>query len=134
MINLTLNQLKRPALSNLVPKFGTKVEKNDINKGGLSTEEVDRNVTLPFELMREVEVSSSDTTTKIQYDAKIAIVGSSPVTLTLDKASYKGCVITITNRSTEQATIVLSEDNQKNMESKKSLVLEWDGTAWNDTA
>ena len=134
MINLTLNQLKRPALSNLVPKFGTKVEKNDINKGGLSTEEVDRNVTLPFELMREVEVSSSDTTTKIQYDAKIAIVGSGPVTLTLDKASYKGCVITITNRSTEQATIVLSEDNQKNIESKKSLVLEWDGTAWNDTA
>ena len=134
MINLTLNQLKRPALSNLVPKFGTKVEKNDINKGGLSTEEVDRNITLPFELMREVEVSSSDTTTKIQYDAKIAIVGSDPVTLTLDKASYKGCVITITNRSTEQATIVLSEDNQKNIESKKSLVLEWDGTAWNDTA
>ena len=134
MINLTLNQLKRPALSNLVPKFGTKVEKNDINKGGLSTEEVDRNVTLPFELMREVEVSSSDTTTKIQYDAKIAIVGSDPVTLTLDKASYKGCVITITNRSTEQATIVLSEDNQKNIESKKSLVLEWDGTVWNDTA
>ena len=134
MINLTLNQLKRPALSNLVPKFGTKVEKNDINKGGLSTEEVDRNITLPFELMREVEVSSSDTTTKIQYDAKIAIVGSAPVTLTLDKASYKGCVITITNRSTEQATIVLSEDNQKNIESKKSLVLEWDGTAWNDTA
>lgn len=134
MINLTLNQLKRPALFNLVPKFGTKVEKNDINKGGLSTEEVDRNVTLPFELMREVEVSSSDTTTKIQYDAKIAIVGSDPVTLTLDKASYKGCVITITNRSTEQATIVLSEGNQKNIESKKSLVLEWDGTAWNDTA
>ena len=134
MINLTLNQLKRPALSNLVPKFGTKVEKNDINKGGLSTEEVDRNITLPFELMREVEVSSSDTTTKIQYDAKIAIVGSAPITLTLDKASYKGCVITITNRSTEQATIVLSEDNQKNIESKKSLVLEWDGTAWNDTA
>ena len=134
MINLTLNQLKRPALSNLVPKFGTKVEKNDINKGGLSTEEVDRNITLPFELMREVEVSSSDTTTKIQYDAKIAIVGSDPVTLTLDKASYKGCVITITNRSTEQATIVLSEDNQKNIESKKSLVLEWDGTVWNDTA
>lgn len=134
MINLTLNQLKRPALSNLVPKFGTKVEKNDINKGGLSTEEVDRNITLPFELMREVEVSSSDTTTKIQYDAKIAIVGSDPVTITLDKASYKGCVITITNRSTEQATIVLSEDNQKNLESKKSLVLEWDGTVWNDTA
>ena len=134
MINLTLNQLKRPALSNLVPKFGTKVEKNDINKGGLSTEEVDKNITLPFELMREVEVSSSDTTTKIQYDAKIAIAGSSPVTLTLDKASYKGCVITITNRSTEQATIVLSEDNQKNLESKKSLALEWDGTAWNDTA
>ena len=134
MINLTLNQLKRPALSNLVPKFGTKVEKNDMNKGGLSTEEVDRNVTLPFELMREVEVSSSDTTTKIEYDAKIAIVGPGPVTLTLDKASYKGCVITITNRSTEQATIVLSEDNQKNIESKKSLVLEWDGTAWNDTA
>ena len=134
MINLTLNQLKRPALSNLVPKFGTKVEKNDINKGGLSTEEVDKNITLPFELMREVEVSSSDTTTKIQYDAKIAIVGSSPVTLTLDKASYKGCVITITNRSTEQATIVLSEDSQKNLESKKSLALEWDGTAWNDTA
>lgn len=134
MINLTLNQLKRPALSNLAPKFGTKVEKNDINKGGLSTEEVDRNIALPFELMREVEVSSSDTTTKIQYDAKIAIVGSDPVTLTLDKASYKGCVITITNRSTEQATIVLSEDNQKNLESKKSLVLEWDGTVWNDTA
>ena len=61
MISLTLNKLKRPALLNLVPKFGTLVEKNDINKGGLSTAEVDVNMTLPFELMREIEVSSSDT-------------------------------------------------------------------------
>lgn len=133
MINLTLNKLKRPALLNLVPKFGTLVEKNDINKGGLSTAEVDLNMTLPFELMREIEVSSSDTTTKIQYDAKIAIVGSDHVTLTLDEATYKGCTITIKNRNTQQATIVLSEDNQKNLESKKSLVLEWDGTTWIDT-
>lgn len=134
MINLTLNKLKRPALLNLVPKFGTLVEKNDINKGGLSTAEVDVNMTLPFELMREIEVSSSDTTTKIHYDARVAIVGSDPVTLTLDGATYKGCTVTITNRNTEQATIVLSEDNEKHLESKQSLVLKWDGTAWNDTA
>lgn len=134
MINLTLNKLKRPALLNLVPKFGTLVEKNDINKGGLSTAEVDLNMTLPFELMRETEVSSSDTTTPIHYDARIAIVGSDPVTLTLDSATYKGCTITITNRNTEQATIVLSEDNEKHLESKQSLVLKWDGTAWIDTA
>lgn len=134
MINLTLNKLKRPALLNLVPKFGTVVEKNDINKGGLSTAEVDLNMTLPFELMRETEVSSSDTTTPIHYDARIAIVGSDPVTLTLDHATYKGCTITITNRNTEQATIVLSEDNEKHLESKQSLVLKWDGTAWIDTA
>lgn len=133
MINLTLNKLKRPALQNLVPKFGTKVEKNDINKGGLSTAEVDLNMTLPFELMREIEVSSSDTTTKIQYDAKIAIVGSDPVTLTLDQATYKGCTITIKNRNTEQATIIVSEDGQKNLGPNKSLVLEWDGTTWIDT-
>jgi hypothetical protein len=119
---------------NLVPKFGTVVEKNDINKGGLSTAEVDLNMTLPFELMRETEVSSSDTTTPIHYDARIAIVGSDPVTLTLDHATYKGCTITITNRNTEQATIVLSEDNEKHLESKQSLVLKWDGTAWIDTA
>jgi hypothetical protein len=134
MINLTLNKLKRPALLNLVPKFGTVVEKNDINKGGLSTAEVDLNMTLPFELMRETEVSSSDTTTPIHYDARIAIVGSEAVTLTLDHATYKGCTITITNRNTEQATIVLSEDNEKHLESKQSLVLKWDGTAWIDTA
>lgn len=134
MINLTLNKLKRPALLNLVPKFGTVVEKNDINKGGLSTAEVDLNMTLPFELMRETEVSSSDTTTPIHYDARIAIVGSDTVTLTLDHATYKGCTITITNRNTEQATIVLSEDNEKHLESKQSLVLKWDGTAWIDTA
>lgn len=105
MIDLTLNSFLHPDLVGLKPQFGTIIERTAENKGGLSTAQTDNNMAMPFALMRPVTVATSDTTSKVEYDAKLLLTGSSKVTITLDRASYDGCRITITNRATEEAII-----------------------------
>lgn len=105
MIDLTLNGFLRPAIIGLQAQFGTVIEPDAQNKGGLSTAQTDNNVAMPFSLMRPIPVSSSDTTSEIEFDAKIIVTGSSEVTVTLDSAVYEGCRLTITNRASETAII-----------------------------
>lgn len=105
MIDLTLDGFLHPDILGLSPQFGTIITRDAENKGGLSTAQTDTNMGLPFSLMRPVSVSSSDTTSQIEFDAKILITGSSEVTINLDKAVYEGCSLTITNRATESAII-----------------------------
>lgn len=105
MIDLTLNSFLHPDLVGLKPPFGTIIERTVENKGGLSTAQTDNNMAMPFALMRPVPVSSSDTTSQIEFDAKILITGSSKVTITLDRAVYECCKLTITNRASERAII-----------------------------
>ena len=105
MIDLTLNGFLHPDILGLSPQFGTIITRDAENKGGLSTAQTDTNMGLPFSLMRPVPVSSSDTTSQIEFDAKILITGSSEVTITLDRAMYEGCRLTITNRASEKAII-----------------------------
>ena len=109
MIDLTLDRLKRPAITGLVPNFGTTVEVTEKNKGGLSTTEVDANMALAYELQREVNVSTSDTTSIVEHDAKVALIGDEAITLTLQGASYGGCELKITNRGSQTATILYNE-------------------------
>ena len=109
MIDLTLDRLKRPAITGLVPQFGTTVEVTEKNKGGLSTTEVDANMALAYELQREVNVSTSDTTSIVEHDAKVALIGDEAITLTLQGASYGGCELKITNRGSQIATILYNE-------------------------
>lgn len=109
MIDLTLDRLKRPAITGLVPNFGTTVEVTEKNKGGLSTTEVDANMALAYELQREVNVSTSDTTSIVEHEAKVALIGDETITLTLQGASYGGCELKITNRGSQTATILYNE-------------------------
>lgn len=106
MIDLTLNSFLHPDLVGLKPTFGTIIERTAENKGGLSTAQTDNNMAMPFALMRPVTVATSDTTSKVEYDAKLLLTGDTPLTIHLDDATYEGCTVTIVNDSTAQATLV----------------------------
>lgn len=106
MIDLTLNSFLHPDLVGLKPPFGTIIERTAENKGGLSTAQTDNNMAMPFALMRPVTVATSDTTSKVEYDAKLLLTGDTPLTIQLDDATYEGCTVTIVNGSTATATLV----------------------------
>lgn len=106
MIDLTLNSFLHPDLVGLKPPFGTIIERTTENKGGLSTAQTDNNMAMPFALMRPVTVATSDTTSKVEYDAKLLLTGDTPLTIHLDDATYEGCTVTIVNDSTAQATLI----------------------------
>lgn len=105
MIDLTLNSFLHPDLVGLKPPFGTIIERTAENKGGLSTAQTDNNMAMPFALMRPVTVATSDTTSKVEYDAKLLLTGDTPLTIHLDDATYEGCTVTIVNGSSALATI-----------------------------
>lgn len=106
MIDLTLNSFLHPDLVGLKPPFGTIIERTAENKGGLSTAQTDNNMAMPFALMRPVTVATSDTTSNVEYDAKLLLTGDTPLTIHLDDAAYEGCTVTIVNDSTAQATLI----------------------------
>lgn len=106
MIDLTLNSFLHPDLVGLKPPFGTIIERTAENKGGLSTAQTDNNMAMPFALMRPVTVATSDTTSKVEYDAKLLLTGDTPLTIHLDDATYEGCTVTIVNGSSATATLI----------------------------
>lgn len=106
MIDLTLNSFLHPDLVGLKPPFGTIIERTAENKGGLSTAQTDNNMAMPFALMRPVTVATSDSTSKVEYDAKLLLTGDTPLTIHLDDATYQGCTVTIVNGSSAQATLI----------------------------
>lgn len=130
MIDLTLDRLKRPAITGLVPSFGTTVEVTEKNKGGLSTTEVDANMALAYELQREVNVSTSDTTSIVEHDAKVALIGDETITLTLQGASYGGCELKITNRGSQTNRIEFNDNDALSVGPTQSYTLEWTGRNW----
>lgn len=130
MIDLTLDRLKRPAIPGLRPTFGTTVEVTDKTKGGLSTTEVDANIALAYELQREVIVSTSDETSIVEYNAKIAIVADEAVTLKMNGASYGGCDIKITNRGTATATVEYNESGSIQIPPDGYIRMEWTSREW----
>lgn len=130
MIDLTLDRLKRPAITGLVPNFGTTVEVTEKNKGGLSTAEVDANMALPYELQREVNVSTSDTTSIVEYNAKLALVGDEIITLKLLNGSFAGCTVKITNRGSQTNRIEFNDNDALSVGPTQSYTLEWTGGNW----
>lgn len=105
MIDLTLNSFLHPDLVGLKPPFGTIIERTAENRGGLSTAQTDSNMAMPFALMRPVQVAASDSTSKVEYDAKLLLTGDSPLEVFLDDAAYEGCTVTVVNGGTAEATI-----------------------------
>lgn len=130
MIDLTLDRLKRPVITGLAPNFGTTVEVTEKNKGGLSTTEVDANMALPYELMREVNISASDETSIVEYDAKLAFVGDEVITLKLLNGSFTGCTVKITNRGSQTNRIEFNDTDALTVGPTQSYTLEWTGGNW----
>lgn len=109
MIDLTLDSFLHPNLIGLQPEFGTVITPDAQNKGGLSTAQVDNNMGLAFALMRPKVISQTDTTSEVEYDAKLLITGDQEVTITLGNASYEGCKVMITNQSVQKCFITSSK-------------------------
>ena len=130
MIDLTLNRLKRPAIKGSIYNFGTTVEVTDKNKGGLSTTEVDANMALAYELMREVNVSASDETSIVEYNAKLAFVGDEAITLKMLNGSFTGCTVKITNRGSQTNRIEFNDNDALSVGPTQSYTLEWTGGNW----
>lgn len=130
MIDLTLNRLKRPAIKGSIYNFGTTVEVTNKNKGGLSTTEVDANMALAYELMREVNVSASDETSIVEYNAKLAFVGDEFITLKLLNGSFTGCTVKITNRGSQTNRIEFNDNDALSVGPTQSYTLEWTGGNW----
>ena len=131
MIDLTLNSFLHPDLVGLKPPFGTIIERTAENKGGLSTAQTDNNMAMPFALMRPVTVATSDTTSKVEYDAKLLLTGDTPLTIHLDDSAYEGCTVTIVNDSTAQATLIAvgklngTDEGTLNLPIGRIAVLTW---------
>lgn len=113
MIDLTLNSFLHPDLVGLKPPFGTIIERTVENKGGLSTAQTDNNMAMPFALMRPVTVATNDTTSKVEYDAKLLLTGDTPLTIHLDDAVYEGCTVTIVNGCTPPLVVVPPEEEEQ---------------------
>lgn len=130
MIDLTLDRFKRPAIKGSIYNFGTTVEVTDKNKGGLSTTEVDANMALTYELMREVNVSASDETSIVEYNAKLAFVGDEVITLKMLNGSFTGCTVKITNRGSQTNRIEFNDNDALSVGPTQSYTLEWTGGNW----
>ena len=132
MIDLTLNSILIPDITGYTPPFGTKVARTPINKGGLSTQEVNNNIIASFVKMRGVVVTVSDSTSVIEYDAKLLIEAESAITLTLGNATYRGCKVSIVNTTSFTHTLICTSvsTNAPIILPNTSFEIIWTGTAW----
>lgn len=132
MIDLTLNSILIPDITGYTPPFGTKVARTPINKGGLSTQEVNNNIIASFVKMRGVVVTVSDSTSVIEYDAKLLIEAKSAITLTLGNATYRGCKVSIVNTTSFTHTLICTSvsTNAPIILPNTSFEIIWTGTAW----
>lgn len=142
-IDLTLNSIKIPAFSNYTPPFGTMVTRGIDpysgvdNKGGLNALEVNNNIIAAFCKMRAVEVSASDSTTQVEYDAKLSISAAVAVTLALNSATYTGCKVNIVNTTSIAHTLTYPLISGGTTTTKTATLLEnsitklmWTGNTW----
>lgn len=126
MIDLTLNSLLVPDILGYTPLFGQKVTTTPENKGGLSTQQVNDNILLPFATQRAVEVTTTDTTSKVERDARLVITGDN-VTLTISSDAFAGCKLSII--ALKDAVISINSSNTfLKIGDTKDVV--FDGTKW----
>ncbi len=125
-LDLTLNSFEVPALSEYIPPFGHKKQKD-----GLSTQEVNNNIMMPFLKMRPTIVTENSVTTRIEYDAKLVFFANlqNAVNLDLEKASYIGCEILIYNLSAHACTVNKNTWNYT-VPAGGYIKLKWNGSAW----
>lgn len=137
-IDLTLDGLRVPAIDGYNPPFGHKIERTELNRGGLSTREVNENMMMPFSLMRPKTVEEDSVTTAVEYDAKLVFTseaGTTPSaghTLTMGSGTYVGCTVTFTNLLAHTCTVRQSDGTTTlfSVPAGKTMAAMWNGTAW----
>lgn len=92
-IDTTLKSFLVPDLQEYTPPFGTKVIRTAINNGGLSTQEVNDNIMMPFAKQRPLVVTEDSETDTIEHNASF-VINQENITLSL-KEAFIGCVIKI---------------------------------------
>lgn len=139
-INLTLDSLIVPDITGYSQPFGTKVVRNNVNLGGLSTMEVNNNILMAFAKMRPTPIGASSDTTQVEYDAKLVFPlplqneEDASKTLTLGSGTYIGCTITISNVATVKNYVALGTGYPTlTMDANSMLTLVWNGKRWINT-
>ena len=141
VIDLTLESFLIPAIPNYVSnRFGTKKQ-----SGGLSTQEVNDNMMMPWVRSRPIEISASSTTkastdakAPVQADCNFVFTAEQSVSFMLDDADYIGCRATFHNTSAYTQTVSSLNKTDPNSPSYDThtvlegdrIVLVWNGTAW----
>ena len=86
VINLTLDNLRLPGLPNFTPDFGTK-ESEGVS---VNTENVCKDIMLPFTVERPVFVNENSSTSEVQT-SRTLILRQSAITLSIGRPSFASC-------------------------------------------
>lgn len=89
-LDLTLNQLRLAGLTNFTPDFGTK----EADGVSVSTENVCKDIMLPFTFQRPVLVSENSDTGSIEAN-RLLVLTNSNIVLTLGRATFGGCTVSV---------------------------------------
>ena len=90
VINLTLDNLRLPGLPNFTPDFGTK-ESEGVS---VNTENVCKDIMLPFTVERPVFVNENSSTSEVQT-SRTLILGQSAITVSIGRPSFASCKLTL---------------------------------------
>ena len=89
-LDLTLAQLRLAGLTNFTPEFGTK----EADGVSVSTENVCKDIMLPFTFQRPVLVNETSDTGNIEANRTLVLTNSN-IILTLGRATFAGCKIVV---------------------------------------
>lgn len=128
-LDLTLDNFMVPDLPEITPEFGTKVETNAVNKGGLSTLEVNSNVMMFFNKQRPVVITASAETSTVEYNANLVIEDGD---LTLGNGGFLGCVVKVTllKETRIYYTAIDGSSVVDTVLGERTLEYTWNGTGW----
>lgn len=129
-INTTLKSFLVPDLQEYTPPFGTKVIRNAINNGGLSTQEVNDNIMMPFAKQRPFVITEDSETDTIEFNASF-VINKENITLSL-KDAFIGCVIKIlfAENGKIEYTNVFGETNNDEILKNRTIEYTYTGTGW----
>lgn len=129
-IDTTLKSFLVPDLQEYIPPFGTKVIRNAINNGGLSTQEVNDNIMMPFAKQRPLVVTEDSETDSIEYNA-IFVINKENIKLAL-KDAFIGCVIKIlfAKNGKIEYTNVFGETNIDEILKSRTTEYTYTGDGW----
>lgn len=90
VINLTLDNLRLPGLPNFTPDFGTK----EAEGVSVNTENVCKDIMLPFTVERPVFVNENSSTSEVQT-SRTLILSQSGITVSIGRPSFASCKLTL---------------------------------------